>query len=738
MYLRSTLLPLLLLTFVFQSPQGSIRQHYEAAEAQRRAGNFSAAESEYAAILAEAYGRLGKIYSAEKQYKEAVETLESAARYRPDSQDVLVDLSIAYFDAGQYQKALEPLGRAVRLDPRGVGAHHMLGKTYFMLGDFTKSVSELEAALDLAPGDYDIAYTLGLAHLKRHELAPARQIYERMLARLGDRPQLHIIFGRAYRETSFLPEAIEEFKKAVALDPHFPRAHYYLGLTYLLKDGAARLDDAAAEFKVELGAHPEEFFANYYLGVVYVIQRKWDEAVGFLEKATRIEPDNPDPYFHLGQAYQGVERHRQAIEVLRKSIALNPELSHNDYQVTTAHYRLGQSLLKVGQKDEGEKELQTAAELKSKSFSRDKEKAEAYLNASDLHEPNGKFPEMVSTEGVVAESIAPDAKTERELRGSEDYYKQVIASVHNDTGLLRAGRQDFRGAAEQFRLAARWNPRLEGVDFNLGLAAYKAEMYKDAIPPLERVLSAAPSNAQAKQLLGMSYFMAEDYAKASALLTEVVALKPDNVGLYYTLALSLIKQGKQTEADQVIQQMILKNGNSPQLHIVLGQAYYEQGDTGHALEELKAALALDPKTLLAHYYTGLIHLKAGKFDDAVREFEGELALNPSDLQAKYHLGFVLLARQESERGVRVMREVVALKPDFAEARYELGKALLQQGNVREATENLEAAARLAPDKSYVHFQLARAYQAAGRKAEGDTQLELYKQLKEKERTQTTP
>ena len=190
--------------------------------------------------------------------------------------------------------------------------------------------------------------------------------------------------GRAYRETSFLPEAIEEFKRAVALDPHFPRAHYYLGLTYLLKDGAARLDDAAAEFKVELDSNPEEFFANYYLGVVYVIQRKWGEATPLLEKAARIQPDNPDPYFHLGQAYQGAEKHRQAIDVLRKSIALNPELSHNDYQVATAHYRLGQSLLKVGEKDEGEKELQTAAELKSKSFSKDKEKAEAYLNASDL------------------------------------------------------------------------------------------------------------------------------------------------------------------------------------------------------------------------------------------------------------------------------------------------------------------------------------------------------------------
>src|SRR5437868_14955732 len=401
MCLRSTALPVLLLLFVFQAPQSGIRQHYEAAEADRRAGKLDAAESEYAAVLAEAYGRLGKIYSAERRFRSAVESPEAAARYRPGSQDVIVDLSIAYFDAGQYGQALEPLGKALALDPRSVGAHHMLGKTHFMLGDFPRSVAELEAALRLSPDDYDIAYTLGLAHLKQHEFAPAKQIYDRMLAQLGDRPQLHIIFGRAYRETSFLPEAIDEFKRAVALDTHFPRAHYYLGLTYLLKDGASRLDDAAAEFKVELDSNPNEFFANYYLGVVYVIQRKWGEATPLLEKATRIEPNNPDPYFHLGQAYQGAEKHPRAIEVLRKSIALNPELSHNDYQVVTAHYRLGQSLMKTGRREAADKELQLAAELKSKSLKRDKERNEVYLSAANLHEQNSKFPEIVSSEGVI-------------------------------------------------------------------------------------------------------------------------------------------------------------------------------------------------------------------------------------------------------------------------------------------------------------------------------------------------
>jgi predicted Zn-dependent protease len=115
-----------------------------------------------------------------------------------------------------------------------------------------------------------------------------------------------------------------------------------------------------------------------------------------------------------------------------------------------------------------------------------------------------------------------------------------------------------------------------------------------------------------------------------------------------------------------------------------------------------------------------------------------LALNPADLQAKYHLAFVLLARQEFARGVQLMREVVAARPDFADARYELGKTLLQQGDVKGALDNLEAAAKLAPEKSHVRYQLGRALLAAGRKTEGDAQLEVYRQLKEKERAQTAP
>jgi tetratricopeptide (TPR) repeat protein len=729
-----TSLPLLLALALSNPFQDNIRQRYEAAEAARRAGNLEAAENEFKKILGEAYSKLGTAYSAQHKPAEAITALEAAMRYTGDREDLLVELSIACFNAEQYEKAAEPLNRALKINQNSAAAHHMLGKTLFMQGEFSRAAAELETAAKLAPRDHDVAYTLGLAYLKQRQLAPAKQIYDGMLKQLGDRPQLRIVFGRAYRETGFLPEAIEEFKRAVRLDPQFPRAHYYLGLTYLLKDGAARLSDAAEEFKIELAANPGEFFANYYLGIVYVIERKWELAIGLLEKASRIKPDNPDPYFHLGQAYQGVGRHKQAIEVLEKTIKLNPRLSHNDFQISTAHYRLGQSLVKVGRVEEGQKELQLSAELKSLAKSRDEARIETFLNAGDTRDAANKFPELSTAEGIIAEPVARDRKSQAELQSSEAYYSKVAASAHNNIGLLRAERQDYRAAAENFALAARWNPQLEGINLNWGLACYKAEQYKEAITPLEKEFASAPKNTSVRRLLGMSYFSVGDYAKASDLLAGVIELKPNDVGLYYSLALSLARQGKTEEAANIIKQMVATNGNDPQLHLLLGQAYYQQNAPEKALEELKAALALDSSARLAHYYSGLIHLRSGKLDDAVREFEAELVSNPGDIQTNYHLGFALISRQESARGIGILREVVRRKPDFADARYELGKALLQQGSIKEAVEHLEAAVKLGPDKSHYHYQLGRAYLAAGRKAEGETALETSRRLKEKERT----
>src|ERR1041385_5705708 len=543
MYLRLVAPAFLLSIFLSPPPQADLfRKHYDAANAYHRAGNFKAAEAEFKAILGEAYERLAKIYSAEGNYQASVSAFETARTMRLDSADELIDLAIVYFQTGQFSKGLDPLQRVLASDARNSSAHHMLGKTYFMMGEFDKAAHQLQETLKLTPGDYDAEYTIGLCYLKQKNVAQARQLYEGMAERMGNRPTLRVLIGRAYRETGFLAESIDEVKKAISLDPKFPRVHYYLGLTYLYKDGAAQIPAAMEEFKIELAANPNEYFANFYLGILYIMDRKWEPAIALLEKATQQQPNNPDPYFHLGQAYQGAGRHQDAIVVLEKTIALNPSLAHNDYQVTTAHYRLGQLLPKVGRTEEGEKELQISADLKSKGFKLDEKKVGAFLSGSNATDQSGK--ELVKAEGVIADSAPLDPAKSEKLKAEETYYTKVVAAGHNSIGLLRAEQQDFREAAAQFALAAKWNPNQEGLNYNLGLAYYKSESYKEAIPALENELKIDPANIAIKQLLGLSYFMMNDYAKASALLTDVVAVKTQDAALYYPLALSLLKDGK--------------------------------------------------------------------------------------------------------------------------------------------------------------------------------------------------
>src|SRR6266853_2002256 len=344
MNMGSRFISLLLLPLVFQSPQDRLKQHYEAAEAQARAGNFAGAETEYTAILAEGYRAIGRIYSTQQKHKQAIAALEAAALYQPNSDETLSDLAIIYYEAGLFDKALQPLNQAIAVKPQSTIAHTMLGKTYFALREYEKAAAELKVALEFGANDFDTSFTLAIAYLQQRQFTEARQVFDWMLQHLVDRPELHVVIGRAFRVAGRMPEAIDEFKKAIALNPSLARVHDNLALAYLMNEGASRLPDAEREFKTELASNPDEYFANYYLGIVYIFQRKWDLATSVLKNASRAQPDNPDPYFQLGQAYQELAQHDQAIEALKKSIALNPDLAHNKFQVTTAHYRLSQSL----------------------------------------------------------------------------------------------------------------------------------------------------------------------------------------------------------------------------------------------------------------------------------------------------------------------------------------------------------------------------------------------------------
>jgi tetratricopeptide (TPR) repeat protein len=725
--LRSVFVALLVPLLLWQSASDTIRQRYEAAEAARAAGDLKKAEVEYTAILAEGYERLGQISLAKEDPENAAIALESAIVYRPNSAASQISLAIAYFDLEKYDRVVDLSRKVLVLDPQNSGAHQMLGKSYFMLGDLSKSVSELEEANRLAPNDIDVLYTLGIAYLRNRQNVEARRLYDSLLQQSGDNPRLHVLVGRAYRQSGLMSEAEAEFKKAITLDEHCPRAHYYLGITYLLDQGQSRIADALREFTLELAQNPDDYLANYYLGVVYVFQREWEPAVKVLEKAASIEPNNPDPYFQLGQAYQELNQHERAVVVLRKAIDFNPDLGHNKGQVTTAHHRLAQSLIKLGQKEAGQKELQLAADLKTQAFKLDQEKSDP---SASLSSDNANSIRKSLPKSIMSSASEDSSSKNEELNNAANYYKKIVATAHNNLGLLRAQQQDFVLAASHFARAMQWNPQQEGLAFNLGLAYYKSRLYELAIAPLEQELKIHPENRAARVLLGLSCFNAELYAKTSELLgplSEAIANDSDST---YALATALIRQGKLTEAEPIIEKLKTSAPASTYFHLLLAELYLARGEPNKGLSEL-AQTNLPRGVRGIHYNAGMIYARFDKPAEAAQQFGQELEVTPDDIASKYQLARILSKGKSSQRSLELLREIIITNPDHYAARTVLGEIFLKQRNFPAAIENLEAAVKLKPEDAEVHYQLAQAYIGAGRKTEGNNELAIAQKLRGK-------
>src|SRR5439155_1228257 len=207
---------------------------------------------------------------------------------------------------------------------------------------FDAAALELQEARRLAPDDSETAVTLAFTYLREQQLEKAQKIFAELLQRHGESPQMHIMFGAAYRETEYVNQAVAEFKRAVALDANYPRLHYYMALAYLSQEGSHAIPQALAELTDEILRHPGEYSAHYLAGLIYVQERKLQEALPYLEKAASLEPTNPDAPLYLGQALYLLDRTDLAVSVLQKSVALTKDPSRNQYQVAKAHYLLGQ------------------------------------------------------------------------------------------------------------------------------------------------------------------------------------------------------------------------------------------------------------------------------------------------------------------------------------------------------------------------------------------------------------
>jgi len=132
----------------------------------------------------------------------------------------------------------------------------------------------------------------------------------------------HGSLGRAYQELGRLDEAVEEYKRAIAIYRDDYKAHYNLGVVY---DQQGALDTAVQSYQRAIQANPTYPNAHFNLGINYQKQGLMDKAIGHFRKVTELDPLDFEARNNLGVAYAMQGNLGKAIAEWEKVQEIDPQ-----------------------------------------------------------------------------------------------------------------------------------------------------------------------------------------------------------------------------------------------------------------------------------------------------------------------------------------------------------------------------------------------------------------------------
>ena len=192
--------------------------------------------------------------------------------------------------------------------------------------------------------------------------------------------------GVALLEQFKAKDAADSFRRALQLEPSLAVARINLGIAlFNLPD----LPAAQKELQAAIAVAPSAPQPHYVLGLAAKSQNKPDEAIASFQKVLQLDPNDVGANVNLGQLYAQQRKYAEAIAVLRIAVAMEP---YN----ATALYNLGTSLIRSGQRDEGQKVVAQFQELRQRGTG-------TTLGANYLEQ--GRYAEAVASTGAEPELV---------------------------------------------------------------------------------------------------------------------------------------------------------------------------------------------------------------------------------------------------------------------------------------------------------------------------------------------
>ncbi len=222
-------------------------EHFRLALQAQRHSKLDVAAKEYQLVIsrdprfAGAYLNLGIVYHEQRKYSKAVAALRTAVALNPKLVGARIFLGVDEYLSEDFGPAVENLRTALLLKPQDKVAGTYLGLSYIALSEPLDAIRVLSAMAQYYPKDPNIHYRLGEAYLAAMKQGLAR------LKKLGAQSAFYhwaLAIGAERKRDQVT--MIEEYMRALSRDPNLPALYWKLSAA-LREAGFHELAAAALE-----------------------------------------------------------------------------------------------------------------------------------------------------------------------------------------------------------------------------------------------------------------------------------------------------------------------------------------------------------------------------------------------------------------------------------------------------------------------------------------------------------
>ena len=229
-----------------------------------------------------------------------------------------IALGREHYGKREYDKAEHFLSKVLgQGGTRFADVHNMMGVIHHDHGRLEEARDEFRKALELNPHYTEASLNLAVTYNDLGEYEKAQQVYRGAVSHdprtgedvdrfaKGKIANLHADLAQAYLDVGLPNEAVQEYRTAIRLCPHFADLRVRLASVYQQIG-----DTVAARYELEeaLRARPAYLPARVAMGVLLLVVGQRPQAIEQWEEALRIEPDNK-----VAQMYLRMARNAQSL-----------------------------------------------------------------------------------------------------------------------------------------------------------------------------------------------------------------------------------------------------------------------------------------------------------------------------------------------------------------------------------------------------------------------------------------